>query len=165
MSQMLSPAVEPSHDSAVSDAVGEILADLAEREAKFGERFYEIFFDLRPDARPLFGVHSISEREEMTRETLRSLHAWSEGEPWLRDNLLALGRSHWEYGVTADMYDSFVDAMLACARATLGGSFDATRADALRAALVGVTRPMREGGDAAQAAAAARDARRSKRSA
>ena len=164
MSQPSSPAVEQPLDGALSDSISEVLADIAECETKFGERFYEIFFKLRPDARPLFGVHSIPEQEEMTRETLRSLHAWSEGEPWLRDNLLALGRSHWEYGVTADMYDSFVDAMLACARATLAGSFDATRVDALREALVGVTRPMREGGDAAQAAAAARDARRSKRS-
>ena len=61
------------------------------------------------------------------RETLHSLLAWCEGESWLRGNLLALGKSHWEYGVTNDMYDSFVDVMLASAEAQLGEAFGASR--------------------------------------
>jgi hemoglobin-like flavoprotein len=159
MSQDPRPAAERPVDHAAADAMDQLLADLAEREHEFGERLYEIFFEARPDARPLFGVHAIAEREEMTKETLHSLQAWTEGEPWLRDNLLALGKSHWEYGVTADMYDSFVASMLACARAVLGESFDASRARAMHEALVGITRPMREAGDAAQVAAEARSAR------
>ena len=46
-----------------------VLEKIAEQEEPFTERFYEIFFELRPDSLPLFGVHSISEREEMMRET------------------------------------------------------------------------------------------------
>ena len=84
-----------------------VLEKIAEQEEPFTERFYEIFFELRPDSLPLFGVHSISEREEMMRETLRSLYAWSEAETWLGDYLDALGRSHAKYGVTSDMYDSY----------------------------------------------------------
>jgi hemoglobin-like flavoprotein len=130
-----------------------ILERLAEQEAKLTERFYEVFFELRPDSLPLFGVHSISEREEMIRETLRSLYAWAEGEPWLGDNLDALGRSHWEYGVTADMYPSFVDAMLECVRELLGDFLDAEKTHDLQVALEAVCTRMRLAGDDAESSA------------
>lgn len=137
-------------DSDVARLLSLVLEKIAELEARFTERFYEIFFDLRPDARPLFGVHALSEREEMMRETLRSLHAWIEGEPWLDSNLEALGRSHWEYGVTTDMYGSFVDAMLDCGNEVLGESLDAEKQQAMRVGLEAVCSPMRLAGDEAE---------------
>ncbi len=126
-----------------------LLLEIAEQEEAFCERFYEIFFEQRPDVVPLFGVHAIAEREEMMRETLKSLFAWQTHEPWLAENLRAFGRSHREYGVTADMYPSFVDAMLECADDVLGASFDSESGRCLLLALGEITNAMREAGDEA----------------
>ena len=115
---------------------------IAEGEARFTERFYEIFFERRPDTRPLFGLYSLSEQEEMMRETLRSLHALAEGETWLKGNLSALGASHEEYGVTGDMYPAYVDAMLECAKELMGDVLDADAQQALRSGLDSVTSVM-----------------------
>lgn len=100
------------------------LGAYAAHEARITERFYELFFDRRPDTLELFGAHSIGEREEMMRETLHSLHALHEGHVWLKDNLVALGQSHWEYGVTEDMYTSFVECLIDCGREILGDEVD-----------------------------------------
>jgi len=134
---------------AARDSMPMILAEFAECESRFSERFYEIFFEARPDALPLFGLHSITEQEEMIRETFRSLLAWAEHQPWLESNLDALGKSHWEYGVSADMYDSFVETMLECGRELVGDSLDDARLLAMRIGLEAVVQPMREAGNAA----------------
>ena len=138
-------------EARVRDVLPELLCKLADCEALFTERFYPILFALRPDVRPLFGVHPMAEQEEMMRETLRSLHGWLDGEPWLAGNLEALGRSHWEYGVTDDMYDSFIDAMLACSLETISDAFDDERQTVFRAALHVALEPMRAAGNEAAA--------------
>ena len=135
-----------------AESIPQILAELAEHETRFTERFYEIFFEARPDARPLFGTHALAEQEEMMRETLHSLLAWAESEPWLEGNLSALGKSHWEYGVTADMYASFIESMLECGNEVIGESLDADQRAVLRSALEFVAYQMRDAGDAAEAA-------------
>ena len=145
----LPPAAETNTDTQLPS----ILEQIAEQEARLAERFYEIFFERRPDALPLFGVHAISEREEMIRETLRSLFAWGEGETWLDSNLDALGRSHWEYGVTSDMYESFIEAMLSCCQELLGDSLDQERTQEFRVALTAVCTRMQSAGEAAESAA------------
>ena len=124
------------------DSLLRSLEKIAAIEARFTECFYEIFFGRRPDTLPLFGLHSISEREEMMRETLHSLHALAQGESWLTGNLAALGKSHVEYGVTADMYDSYCDAMVDCARQTLEEPLSDVESAALRLAIVEVARRM-----------------------
>lgn len=121
------------------------LEALAAREGKITEAIYPLFFDRRPDARPLFGVHALAEREEMIRETLRSLLALAEGESWLAGNLEALGRSHFEYGVTGDMYADFIDAFVEVAAPGL----DNARRDVLRRGLSRIAESMRQAGDAA----------------
>lgn len=95
-----------------SPAFVTLLLALEARESAFVERLYDAFFDLCPEALPLFGEYAISEREEMVRETLRSLLAVEEGASWIEANLVALGRSHVEYGVEPYMYVPFVDAFL-----------------------------------------------------
>lgn len=104
-SSRISPALGPTDPPALLRA----LEGFATHEARITERFYEIFFERRPDTLELFGAHSIAEREEMMHETLHSLYALYERQLWLEDNLVALGKSHWEYGVTEDMYTSFID--------------------------------------------------------
>lgn len=123
----------------------EVLESLAAQEGKITEALYPLFFERRPDARPLFGVHALAEREEMIRETLRSLLALADGERWLADNLAALGRSHFEYGVTGDMYGDFVDVFVEVAAPGL----DDARREVLRSGLARIADSMRRAGDAA----------------
>jgi len=122
------------------------LEQIGAHENAFTEAFYALFFERRPDTLALFGVHSISEREEMMRETLHSLFAVNEGEPWLRGNLLALGESHAEYGVTADMYDSYCEVFVDTAQKMLGDDLKDRELKALRDAIFEVARLMREAG-------------------
>lgn len=123
----------------------ELLAFLAAHEARIAARLYPHFFERRPDAHPLFGVHAIAEREEMIRETFRSLLALAEGEPWLAANLEALGRSHFEYGVTGDMYGDFVDVFVEVA----ADGLDSARRGVLRRGLTRISDALRRAGDRA----------------
>lgn len=147
---LAAPEASPQQDAfrKRGSDVAMILERIGEHEERFTLRFYEIFFECRPDALPLFGVYAISEREEMIRETLRSIFAWIEGEAWLDSNLDALGRSHWEYGVTADMYESYVECMLDTVRETLGDFMTECRTHAFRAGLEAICSRMRIAGDA-----------------
>jgi len=131
------------------EALLSALAEISLREARFTERFYEIFFERRPDTLPLFGPHAIAEREEMMRETLHSLHALCEGESWLEGNLVALGQSHWEYGVSTDMYDSYVETLIECAREIVGDELDETDLLALRLGILEIAHRMSAAGEAA----------------
>lgn len=133
--------LEPSESAVLL----EVLEALVAQEGKIAEAIYPLFFDRRPDARPLFGVHALAEREEMIRETLRSLLALADGERWLEGNLEALGRSHFEYGVTGDMYGDFVDAFVEIA----GPGLDEAKREVLRCGLTGVADSMRRAGDEA----------------
>lgn len=135
--------LEPSADLDLVEA----LEALAEDEKSLTEALYPLFFERRPDALPLFGVHALAEREEMVRETLRSLFALAEGEPWLEGNLEALGRSHSEYGVESDMYADFVRAFIDVAPARLGPR----HREALESGLRNITDTMRRAGERATA--------------
>lgn len=113
---------EENSDERTREELLELLAELGtpEQAEGFVERLYERFFRENPEVVPLFGVHALSEREEMVQETLRSLLALHERASWLEANLRALGSSHAEYGVTANMYPPFVDAFLATLREQMG---------------------------------------------
>lgn len=124
-------------------ALLEVLETLSATESKIAEEIYPRFFGRRPDAQPLFGVHAVAEREEMIRETLRSLLALAEDGPHLAANLVALGRSHFEYGVAGDMYDDFVEAFVEVAGPGLA---DEAR-EVLRRGLASITDAMRRAGD------------------
>lgn len=132
------------------EALARALVEIASAEARFTERFYELFFDRRPDARPLFGPYSLAEQEEMMGETLRSLLALGEGADWLDGNLVALGQSHWEYGVTNDMYVDFVDVLVECGHEILGASLDDEAIAALRRAAHDITARMAGAATAAE---------------
>ncbi|MCP5070455.1 MAG: globin [bacterium] len=85
---------------------------LSGHETQLVKEFYALFFERHPEVTELFGEHSLSEQEEMVRETLISVVAWLEREPWLQTNLEAMGKSHSEYGVEDRMYDWMVECML-----------------------------------------------------
>lgn len=110
------------------ESVLSVLETLGEggHEAALIERFYVCFFANNPDVVPLFGEYALAEREEMIRETLKSLLAHCEREPWLETNLRALGKSHAEYGVEAEMYPAYVSSFLATLREILGDRLSLT---------------------------------------
>ncbi len=146
-----SPAPAVSSEGIAREAREAFLAAmirLSENEEAFTERLYARFFELRPDAAGLFGEHSISEREEMVRETFRCLLAWLEGEPWLEANLRALGQSHAEYGVEGEMYPPFVEALIESANAVSGESLSTATLALVRDAVEAVVSTMRAAGDA-----------------
>lgn len=122
------------------------LEQLAGREQQLQERFYELFFARHPEVRELFGEHSISEQEEMIRETLASLVAHLEDEPWLDGNLEAMGKSHREYGVEDAMYDWFIDCMLDAVEHVSPEAAEPPAREAWRRALARLTGVMREAG-------------------
>ena len=129
------------------------LERLSGRESRLVERFYELFFARHPQVCELFGEHGISEREEMIRETFASVLAHLEGEPWLADNLEAMGKSHGEYGVEGPMYDWFVDCMLDTLEEVQGDDWNSEHREAWRAELEYLTDAMRRAGDLASATA------------
>lgn len=155
MNQTAAPRKPRSEDTSLaldpidSPALLRALEMFARQEAPITERFYEIFFERRPDTRELFGAHSIGEREEMMRETLHSLHAFYEGQEWLEGNLVALGKSHCEYGVTQDMYSSFVDSLIDCGQQVLGDEFDEAAVVSFRAAMTVIAQRMSAAGELA----------------
>ena len=115
---------------------------LAGIESRFTDRFYALLFERRPDTRSLFGAYPLSEQEEMMRETLRSIIGLLEGSPWLAGNLRALGESQAEYGVTSDMYASFIEVMHECAVELLGEVVEKPALEALSLAIVSICEMM-----------------------
>jgi hemoglobin-like flavoprotein len=111
-------------------------------------RFYSLFFARHPEVCELFGEHAVSEREEMIRETLASVVAYLEDEPWLEGNLEAMGRSHAEYGVEGPMYDAFVLCMLDSLEEVAGPCWVPGCREAWRAALLRLADSMRCAGAA-----------------
>ena len=136
---------EPLDDAALlSDSLGA----LAGREGEIVDLFYELFFDRHPELRELFGEHSVSEREEMVRETLVSVLAHADREPWLDENLKAMGRSHAEYGVEGHSYPEFVVAMLDTLDGLAPEGWGAPARQAWARALTRITDVMRAAGEA-----------------
>jgi hemoglobin-like flavoprotein len=122
------------------------LERLSGREPELVEQFYALFFQRHPEVTKLFGEHSLSEQEEMVRETLVSIVAYIENEPWLQTNLDAMGKSHAEYGVEDPMYDWMVECMLDALERILGEDWREDYARAWRNALRYLTDVMRAAG-------------------
>jgi hemoglobin-like flavoprotein len=131
------------------DLITASLETLHGRESALLERFYELFFSSHPEVCELFGEHGINEREEMLRETLSSVVAAMQEEPWLDENLAAMGRSHAEYGVEGPMYDWYVDTMLEALEEVSGPDWNPECRGPRRAALERLTRSMRHAGETA----------------
>lgn len=122
------------------------LERLSGRESELVQQFYALFFERHPEVTKLFGKHSLSEQEEMVRETLVSMVALIENEPWLQTNLEAMGKSHAEYGVEDRMYDWMVECMLDALERILGADGRDQYAPAWRSALGYLTDVMRAAG-------------------
>ena len=119
MTAKVSTARHPGQEQA-ADPLLASLERLSGREPELVQQFYALFFQGHPEVRRLFGAHSLLEQEEMVRETLVSIVAYAENEPWLQANLEAMGKSHAEYGVEDPMYDWMVECMLEALGGILG---------------------------------------------
>lgn len=124
------------------DALEAIAESIASQGDDFVDALYACFFERCPDARPLFGAHSLSEQGEMVSETFRAIVAWLDDEPWLDANLVAFGESHVEYGVEEEMYPLFVDAFVETVRLCSGEPEASTALLLLRESLEQITRAM-----------------------
>jgi hemoglobin-like flavoprotein len=124
---------------------------LSGHEPELVQHFYALFFERHPEVTKLFGEHSLSEQEEMVRETLVSILAFVEQEPWLQTNLEAMGKSHAEYGVEDRMYDWMVECMLDAVERILGAECRDEYHPAWRTALGHLTGVMRAAGARASA--------------
>ena len=127
---------------------------LSGHEPQLVEQFYALFFERHPRVTELFGKHSLSEQEEMVRETLVSVLGYVENEPWLHTNLEAMGKSHAEYGVEDCMYDWMVECMLDALERVSGADWSDEYASAWRSALGHLTDVMRAAGARAPARSA-----------
>lgn len=132
--------VEPSRLG--RDALEAIAESIAAEGDRFVDALYDCFFARCPDARPLFGEHSLSEQGEMVSETFRAIVAWLDDEPWLDANLIAFGESHLEYGVEDEMYPLFVDAFVETIRAHSNEAEGSPGILLLRESLGQITRAM-----------------------
>jgi hemoglobin-like flavoprotein len=77
---------------------------VVEREPQLTHRFYDILFQRYPQTLPLFRNNPRQEQEKMLTDMLVKIMDHLEDEPWLIDQLGALGRKHVDYGVTEEMY-------------------------------------------------------------
>lgn len=145
MTAEASSALRLAHDDEAEHLLAS-LERLSGREPQLVEQFYLLFFERHPEVTELFGKHSLSEQEEMLRETLVSVVAYVEQEPWLRTNLEAMGTSHFEYGVEDRMYDWMVDSMLDALERVSGADWREAYEAAWRSALGHVTDVMRAAG-------------------
>jgi len=139
-----------------TDPMYRSLAQLSGREAQLADRVFDRFFLGHPEIAGLFGRESLSEREEMVRETLVCALAHIEGEPWLIGNLEAMGASHQEYGVRDEMYVWWVDCMLAALAEMFAADWDRAMAIAWRSVLEALCEPMRAAGRRKAAAGSAK---------
>ncbi len=145
MSAEAGPALRLVHDEEAEHLLAS-LDRLSGREPQLVEQFYALFFERHPEVTELFGKHSLSEQEEMVRETLVSMVAHVEKEPWLQTNLEAMGKSHAEYGVEDRMYDWMVECMLDAVERILGADCRDEYVPAWRSALGYLTGVMRAAG-------------------
>jgi len=129
----------------------DMLFGISEHEVELAERFYEVFFERLPEVVPLFGEYALAEREEMVGETLKSILGRCEEAPWLEANLVALGASHWEYGVTSEMYPVFVRSFVDTVAEILGPRYDEAAGKAFEQVLQEVCGIMQRAGEAAAA--------------
>ena len=124
------------------DALEAIAESIAGEGDVFVDALYARFFTRCPEARALFGAHSLSEQGEMVSETFRAIVAWLDDEPWLDANLIAFGESHVEYGVEEAMYPLFVDAFVETVAARSGEAESVPGLRLLRTGLEEITRAM-----------------------
>ena len=76
------------------------------------ERIYHEFFTRYPEAKELFCKYSEPGKRQMVRETFMYAIDHLEGAPWVASNLLSLGRKHYAYEVTDEMYAWFTESIL-----------------------------------------------------
>jgi hemoglobin-like flavoprotein len=86
---------------------------VAEREPLLTHRFYDILFQRYPQTRPLFRNNPRQDQEKMLTDMLVKVLDHLEDEPWLVEQLAALGRKHADYGVTEEMYSWVGGSLLA----------------------------------------------------
>lgn len=85
---------------------------VVENEPELAHRFYDTLFQRHPEALTLFRRNPRSVQERMLTDMLVKVMEHLDDEPWLKQELMALGAKHDGYGVTTAMYDWVGGALL-----------------------------------------------------
>lgn len=89
------------------------LALVVEREPVITRRFYEVLFERFPQVQPLFGRNASHLQQRMLQEAIVAVVDHLEDADWLARTLDTMGRTHVDYGVTAEMYPWVGESLLA----------------------------------------------------
>ena len=109
------------------------------------ERFYSILFTRRPEIQKMFGKVNMEEQRKKFFSTLDELIRHLEQPDKTMSDLLVLGNSHVDYGVTPDQYAPVCDALIEAMKQTAGPSWTAEIDQAWRNAYAAVAEIMKKG--------------------
>lgn len=74
------------------------------RQPELTPGFYERLFTRYPQVKPLFGRNAAAAQQRMLQDAIVAVVDHAEDAEWLGSTLRAMGRTHRDYGVTAEMY-------------------------------------------------------------
>jgi hemoglobin-like flavoprotein len=130
-------------------------ARIVELSPKVTHRFYQILFERYPQAKRLFGRHSLAKQEKMLAEALVAVLDHLEDAPWLSGTLRALGGKHAGYGVTDEMYAWVGESLISTFAEALDEEWTQELQSAWVVAFSAIAGLMQAGAREAQAGAAA----------
>jgi hemoglobin-like flavoprotein len=89
------------------------------RQPELTPGFYERLFTRYPQVKPLFGRNAAEAQQKMLQDAIVAVVDHAEDAEWLGSTLRAMGRTHRDYGVTAEMYpwvgECLIDTLAAAA--------------------------------------------------
>ena len=112
-------------------------------------RFYELLFELHPAVRSLF-TQDMAHQSAVLHTAMRAVLHHLDDPDWLVSTLGALGAQHADWGVTAPMYDAFVDCMVAAMAEAAGDDWSAEVEAGWRGTLGDIGALMQAGASAAR---------------
>lgn len=124
---------------------------VASRQARITPRFYEILFERYPQAQALFGRNSRDAQAQMLQDAIVAVVDHVDDADWLASTLHAMGRKHYEYGVTREMYPWVGESLLATLAEIAGGDWTPAIERAWADAFGAIRDLMLAGSDAAAA--------------
>ncbi len=89
-------------------------------EHDFAARFYHTLFARHPELRPMFHRNSDGAQRKMFAQKLAAIIDNIENPSWMQETLLAIARSHHDYGATPAMYTQVGAALLDTLRESCG---------------------------------------------
>ncbi|MCC6621690.1 MAG: flavohemoprotein [Deltaproteobacteria bacterium] len=119
------------------------------RDDDFPNLLYDILFHRHPELEALFLRNTRSAQRKMFGATLAAIVDHDGDVAWGESHLFKMGRTHVDYGVTAEMYPYVGDALVEALAEVCAETWTPEHEGAWRAAFADVTRHMLAGAAAA----------------